>query len=122
MSPKDPLDDERTLITKVKVASRRSEGNDPCLHLQAGPGAPRAFVIHSAAMAIGRDPSADIPIDSPILSRRHALVRRVGDQTLILDTESANGVFVNGVKVHSAALHDGDQIQLADVELVFRGH
>ncbi len=122
MSAKDPLDNERTIITKVKVASQRSEGNHPCLHLQVGPGAPKAFVLHSAGMSIGRDPSADISIESPILSRRHAIVRRLGDQTVVVDTDSANGVFVNGVKVHSAALHDGDLIQLADVELVYRGH
>lgn len=123
MAPKDPPEEERTMFARVKVAAPRVEGHHPCLHLQSpNGGTARAFVLQLENITIGRDPSADIVIDSPALSRRHAVIKRMGDQTLVFDTNSANGVYVNGVQVHSAALHDGDQLQLADVVLVFRGH
>jgi pSer/pThr/pTyr-binding forkhead associated (FHA) protein len=38
----------------------------------------------------------------------------------MFDLESSNGVFLNGVRVHSAALHEGDVIQIGDAVLVFR--
>ena len=38
---------------------------------------------------------------------------------LIHDFESRNGVFLNGIKVHSAILRDGDILQLADVVFDF---
>lgn len=117
-----PVDDERTIVSSVKVASAQQAGQHACLHLVEGPGAPRSFILSQPSMAIGRDPSADIAVETPELSRRHARVNRVGDQYLAVDTDSANGLYVNGIKVHSAALHDGDQLQLANLVFIFRGH
>jgi pSer/pThr/pTyr-binding forkhead associated (FHA) protein len=37
-----------------------------------------------------------------------------------VDLESANGVYLNGVRVHSAGLFEGDTIQIGDVLLMFR--
>jgi pSer/pThr/pTyr-binding forkhead associated (FHA) protein len=36
-----------------------------------------------------------------------------------VDNDSRNGVFLNGVKVHSAVLRDGDVIQVADSVFVY---
>ena len=47
-------------------------------------------------MHIGRSPSADIVLDDASVSRRHALVARRGERTVILDDRSLNGVTVNG--------------------------
>jgi ABC-type multidrug transport system ATPase subunit/pSer/pThr/pTyr-binding forkhead associated (FHA) protein len=40
----------------------------------------------------GRDPSDDIYLDAPVVSRHHALVRRIGESMLVVDLASANGV------------------------------
>ena len=45
---------------------------------------------------IGRSPAADIVLDDASVSRRHALVARRGERTVILDDRSLNGVHVNG--------------------------
>ena len=39
---------------------------------------------------------------------------------MFVDQNSANGVYLNGTKTHSAVLRDGDQLQLADVVLIYR--
>lgn len=114
-------DNERTLISKVNVEALRGDARTASIELVKGPGAPRTFELSRAATVVGRDATADIHIDSEELSRKHLRILRVGDSVMCMDQESANGVFVNGVKIHSAALHDGDQIQLADVTFVFRG-
>ena len=43
-------------------------------------------------MHIGRSPAADIVLDDASVSRRHALVTRRGERTVILDDRSLNGV------------------------------
>jgi pSer/pThr/pTyr-binding forkhead associated (FHA) protein len=38
---------------------------------------------------------------------------------VLADNDSENGVFLNGVKIHSAVLRDGDVIQMADNVFVY---
>ena len=68
---------------------------------------------------IGRSPAADIVIDDTSVSRRHALLARRGERTLILDNRSLNGVLVNGERVSEAGLNDGDTITVGHVVLHF---
>jgi pSer/pThr/pTyr-binding forkhead associated (FHA) protein len=70
-------------------------------------------------MHIGRSPAADIVLDDASVSRRHALVARRGESTVILDDRSRNGVRVNGERVSEAVLRDGDTIAVGHVMLRF---
>ncbi len=69
-------------------------------------------VIH-----IGRSPASDIILDDASVSRRHALITRRGEKTVILDDRSLNGLQVNGKRVTEAELHDGDTIIVGHVAL-----
>jgi pSer/pThr/pTyr-binding forkhead associated (FHA) protein len=68
---------------------------------------------------IGRSPAADIVLDDSSVSRRHALIARRGDDTVVLDDRSLNGIRVNGVRVNEAVLRNGDVIVLGHVTLRF---
>ena len=60
---------------------------------------------------IGRSPLADIQLDDPSVSRRHALLIRTDQGALrVLDDRSLNGIFVNGRQVEWAPLSDGDEL------------
>ncbi|MCW2989540.1 MAG: hypothetical protein JWM73_134 [Solirubrobacterales bacterium] len=59
---------------------------------------------------IGRSLAADVRLDDPTISRRHALVVRGPDSVRVLDDRSLNGVFVNGARVEWQTLSDGDEI------------
>jgi pSer/pThr/pTyr-binding forkhead associated (FHA) protein len=37
----------------------------------------------------------------------------------VTDLNSSNGMYLNGVKAHSAVLHEGDQIQIGNVVFIF---
>lgn len=113
--------DERTLVAQVRVETLQADERAATLELVKGPGAPCTIRLTRDAMLIGRDPSVEIAIDSRELSRRHLRITRVGDEHMCLDQESVNGVFLNGVKIHSAVLRDGDQLQLADCVFIYRG-
>lgn len=71
---------------------------------------------------IGRAADAAVPIDSPLISRRHARLTVRGDAAFIEDLGSKNGTIVNGQPIAGERpLADGDEITLAGgVVLVFR--
>jgi ABC transport system ATP-binding/permease protein len=48
---------------------------------------------------IGRDPSNDVVLDTPNVSRFHAQVERVGQRYRLIDLHSANGTFINDQRV-----------------------
>ena len=84
-----------------------------------GPGAPRDIVIHADQLVIGRSRSCDVVIPSLELSRRHAVVRREAADYVVEDLDSQNGVHLNGVRIHSAALRGGDTIHIGDVAFLY---
>lgn len=59
---------------------------------------------------IGRSLAADVRLDDPTVSRRHALIVRHPQGVRLLDDRSLNGVFVNDARVESRILKDGDEI------------
>jgi len=68
---------------------------------------------------VGRSLAADIRLDDPTVSRRHALIVHQHDGVRILDDRSLNGVYVNGHRVEWSSLHDGDEILVGRFHLRF---
>ncbi len=67
---------------------------------------------------IGRSATAEIRLDDPTVSRRHAvLVRTPKGELRVLDDRSLNGVFVNGESVEWSRLVDGDEIGIGRYHL-----
>jgi hypothetical protein len=67
---------------------------------------------------IGRSAAADIRLDDPSVSRRHALiVSELPDSLRILDDRSLNGVFLNGEIVEWARVEDGDEVAIGRFRL-----
>jgi pSer/pThr/pTyr-binding forkhead associated (FHA) protein len=69
------------------------------------------FPLTGGWTRIGRSATADIRLDDPSVSRRHALVVSEDDDSLrVLDDRSLNGVFVNDELVEWGSLKDGDEL------------
>jgi hypothetical protein len=67
---------------------------------------------------IGRSAGADIRLDDPTVSRRHAvLVRTPEGELSALDDRSTNGILVNGTAVDWSPLEDGDVLQIGRYSL-----
>lgn len=67
---------------------------------------------------IGRAESADIRFDDATVSRRHALMALTPEGELrVLDDRSLNGLLVNGERVDSAGLVDGDELEIGRYRL-----
>lgn len=80
----------------------------------------RAFALalrDNQSCVIGRVESADVVIDDPSLSRAHARLSLCHDQLLAEDLGSTNGCVLNGMRVTSATMRDGDLLQLGAIEM-----
>ncbi|WP_066903843.1 FHA domain-containing protein [Mycolicibacterium houstonense] len=75
----------------------------------------------AGAVKIGRNTDNDIVIPDVLASRHHATLIPLPGGTEIRDERSINGTFVNGARVDSAILHDGDVVTIGNVDLVFSG-
>jgi DNA-binding winged helix-turn-helix (wHTH) protein len=70
---------------------------------------------------LGRDEEVGVRIDTPGISRRHAVIRVRAGETTIEDLGSKNGTYLRGGRiVGPVMLEDGDVFVLGDVALVFR--
>ena len=69
---------------------------------------------------IGRLGENDLPLlEDPTVSSRHATLRARGGALSIHDAGSANGLYVNGERVGSAAIHPQDIVRIGSTELTF---
>jgi len=76
------------------------------------------FEIDVGWTRIGRSVSANIRLDDPSVSRRHALVvSEPGEALRVLDDRSLNGVFVNGDLVEWGKLVNGDELAIGSYRL-----
>ena len=57
------------------------------------------FPLASEEITIGRESASSISLNHASVSRRHCLIRREHDDFKILDLDSYNGTFVNGIPV-----------------------
>ena len=81
----------------------------------------RAVESTPGAIKIGRANDNDIVIPEVLASRHHATLIPTPHGTEIYDNRSINGTFVNGARVDSAVLHDGDVVTIGNIDLVFAG-
>jgi len=72
-------------------------------------------------LTIGRDPSNDLVLDDPNISRFHAVINRAGDDVVLRDLSSRNGTRIDGEVVSTASLSPGAQIAIGGYRLTFTG-
>jgi len=114
-----PALDSETRIGPT-AAPRSAEGNLATSMLKIlRPG--RSPEAPPGSIKIGRSTDNDIVIPDVLASRHHATLVPAPGGTEIRDNRSINGTFVNGARVDSAVLHDGDTVTIGNVDLVFQG-
>jgi hypothetical protein len=82
-------------------------------------GGGRRNVLSGSRVVLGRSREADIVLQDPNVSRRHAELRREDGGWQIVDLGSTNGIKVNGRRVDSQPLRPGDQITVGVTDLTF---
>jgi hypothetical protein len=82
------------------------------------------YPLLAAITILGRDNSADVILDDPGISRQHTEIRVTNDGPHLIanirDLGSTNGTFVNGERITSRRLNDGDRVNVGRTALIFR--
>lgn len=97
------------------------------LHVVSGARAGQRAAFEQPVVTIGRHPACDFRFDPEQdreVSTRHAELRNLTDRWVVLDTNSTNGTFVNGTRIHGEAeLRAGDVLSFGTtgprVEIAF---
>jgi DNA-binding winged helix-turn-helix (wHTH) protein len=105
------------------------EGSGKADSRTSGEGAARFRVVWPEGRAVldegdhllGRDPDLELFLDSPSVSRRHALIRISAAQATVEDLGSKNGTFVRGGRIERPTrLEDGDVVTFGSIEVTIR--
>jgi pSer/pThr/pTyr-binding forkhead associated (FHA) protein len=112
-------------LPRMSHAARRrtipDTAAEPGRYLVAEDGGERRLLrLGTGTVHIGRGFGADLRLDDPAVSRRHAIIVCDDAGALVLDDRSANGTRVNGRCVTGAQLADGDVILVGRVVLTYR--
>jgi hypothetical protein len=107
-----------TMVYSPSKDARRVEpAQDRRQALLVGGG--RRNVLSGSRVVLGRSREADIVLQDPNVSRRHAELRREDGGWQIVDLGSTNGIKVNGRRVDNQPLSAGDQITIGVTDLTF---
>ena len=77
------------------------------------------YLLDEPSVSVGRSMKADILLDDPTVSRRHALFTKVGGTYVIKDLDSLNGTYVNGARIDSLELRSGDSVIIGRFKMLF---
>jgi len=89
------------------------------LIVRRGPNSGARFLLDADVTSVGRHPNADIFLDDVTVSRRHAEFLRHGRRFEVKDLGSLNGTYFDGVRIESAPLTDGAEVQVGKFRLTF---
>ncbi len=79
----------------------------------------REFELVDNEVQIGRELDNTLRLVDPSISRHHAVVQKTAVGYEIQDLGSSNGVLLNGAKVMSSPLQDGDRVTLGQIQMTF---
>jgi hypothetical protein len=113
------MEDTRQRRGRFAVVSEVEEGPSglPAASVVLADGA--RVVLGPEPLTIGRLPESAVMVTDPNASRRHAEIRRVGNDVVVVDLNSTNGTRVNGATIRERKLADGDQIVIGTTVLRF---
>jgi phosphoserine phosphatase RsbU/P len=101
-----------------------------------GPNLGRQFPLEAASLILGRQPDAEICLESQAVSRHHARILCENDEFFVEDLNSSNGTYVNGKRIrervplskddtlqigpYAFAIRQNPNASLADTDLIIR--
>lgn len=114
--------------TEIKIGQNPSNWviltyRDPNIPLVVSQTKIRSISLKNRSVMLGRDPSANLVLDAPTVSRKHAVIDTDSQGRYILQNYSPNGVFVNDRRVNDRAIIvSGSTIDIGPYILVLQGN
>ncbi len=73
------------------------------------------IILDRAMLVVGRHPVCDTRLDFPRVSRQHCCLTLEGADLWVRDLGSTNGIRINGTRVESGRLKNGDELMIANL-------
>ncbi|WP_238306009.1 MULTISPECIES: FHA domain-containing protein [Mycobacterium] len=89
------------------------------LIVKRGPNVGSRFLLDRPATSVGSHPASDVMLDDVTVDSHHAEFLSDGGQFRLIDADSRGGTYLNRELVHSAELHNGDEITIGQFRLMF---
>ncbi|MBI3178362.1 MAG: GGDEF domain-containing protein [Deltaproteobacteria bacterium] len=114
------FEDKTSVLNRDALsAGENKPARSACFIVIAGGQAGKMYKLDDNELVIGRVNDASILIEDDGVSRRHAKICRQPDGALVItDLGSTNGTFVNGERVTTRVLKDGDKIQIGTTTIL----
>lgn len=91
------------------------------LQVVQGPLRDKQFILYQAVTTVGSSPKCDITLlKDPTIAPHHCTFETLGGRYVLRDAGSPQGTAVNGRRITSCSLRDGDQISLGSTVLEYR--
>lgn len=99
-----------------------ADGTRAVLIVEQGMDDASIIPLEERVQVIGKTSTADIFVDNPFISRRHAQLSQEKGHFVIQDLGSKNGTYLNGARLDSnpVQLRNGDRLELAEGQVVLR--
>ena len=82
----------------------------------------KTYLLADSTVSIGRSPGNSIPLETDSISRYHMTIIYKDGEAQIADLDSANGTFVDGVRLKSnepRPLYGGEEIIIGELRLIY---
>jgi pSer/pThr/pTyr-binding forkhead associated (FHA) protein len=113
--------DATGLYSASAVGGAQIAARAPRLVVERAPGHDSGMIYDlDSKLVLGRGENAEIRIEDPFASARHALIYEQGNAVVIEDLGSTNGTYLNEELLETARpLHPGDRVRIGDSEFSF---
>lgn len=78
-------------------------------------------IAAGSVKTVGRATGAQFIVEAALVSRLHCQITATADSLQVKDLDSTNGTFVNGRRVQTAELYNGDTLSVGRVDLIVSG-
>lgn len=113
---------QQLALEETLASGGRASAHQPVLLGTQGALKGNRYTLRHGRQTIGRRVDNDIVINDPSVSATHAWIIHQSGHSVLMNTLSTNGTFVNDKRIHETVLMHGDRIRFGQAEFAFLTH